>query len=202
MPTRKVCPPTSRKPIFNYFSITYWPGASPNGGISADGKTIVVGSVDGDFSITRTNRDRSPDDTFGADGIQPIDFGGNDSATTVAIQSDGKILVAENGGCCGIKPVELGRLAADGSADPTFVTLEVVGASSGWGSTFSVIIVEGDGRTLFEGSADPAAPNDGPQKGLTRLNPDGSIDESFHPMMDKLIDGDAGSRAAVRPSAA
>ena len=35
MPTRKVCPPTSRKPIFNYFSITYWPGLRPSGGISA-----------------------------------------------------------------------------------------------------------------------------------------------------------------------
>ena len=117
----------------------------------------------------------------------------------MAVQADGKILVAEAGrSCCGIRPVELGRLAADGSSDPTFVTLEVVGASSGWGSTFNVIVVEGNGRTLFEGSADSAPPdNGGPQKGLTRLNADGSIDESFHPMMDKLIDGDGGSRAAV-----
>jgi uncharacterized delta-60 repeat protein len=115
----------------------------------------------------------------------------------------GKILVAKRGyPCCVTKPVELGRLAADGSSDPTFVPLEVVGASGGWGSTFNVIIVEGDGSVLFEGNADSAAPDDAwTGKGMTRLNPDWSIDESFHSVMDILASFEGGSRnaAVVQP---
>src|SRR5206468_12366138 len=60
------------------------------------------------------------------------------------------------------------------------------------------VVDGGDGRVVFEVSAGADPPtNDGAQQGLTRRHADGSIDESFHAMMDKLIDGDGGSRAAV-----
>jgi uncharacterized delta-60 repeat protein len=171
--------------------------------LQPDGKILVRGAFDSVNGLNYTNFVRfnpegSVDTSFVPDAAAQPDQGHYGSAA-MAVQPDGKILVAE--GIWG-KPDELGRLAADGSADPTFVTLEVVGVSGAWVSTFNVIVVEGDGRALFEGNADPAAPVDGePQQGLTRLNADGSIDESFHPMMDILSSGFGGSMnaAVVQP---
>jgi uncharacterized delta-60 repeat protein len=173
--------------------------------LQPDGKILVRGSFTSVNGLTnyahfvRLNADGSLDTHFVPDAAAQV-RGFYDRGGGMAVQPDGKILVAEEGSsaCCGYKPVQLGRLTADGSADSTFVTLEVVGASSSWGSTFDVIVVEGDGRTLFEGNTGPVAPTGGaPQQGLTRLNVDGSIDASFHPMMDYLVQVDFGSKAAV-----
>ena len=62
--------------------------------VQADGKTIEVGTLDGDFAVTRRNRDGSSDLAFGLRGTQPVDFGGYDFATAVAIQADGRIVIA------------------------------------------------------------------------------------------------------------
>jgi uncharacterized delta-60 repeat protein len=60
----------------------------------ADGKTITVGSQDGEFAVTRSNADGTADATFGAGGTQGIDFDGNSLALVVAVQADGKIVAA------------------------------------------------------------------------------------------------------------
>jgi hypothetical protein len=46
----------------------------------------------GDFLLARYDTTGSPDATFAAGGIQTTDFGGTDGATSVAVQSDGKIV--------------------------------------------------------------------------------------------------------------
>jgi uncharacterized delta-60 repeat protein len=64
--------------------------------VQADGKIVAVGvSSRGnfaiDFAITRYNLDGSLDSTFGGgDGQVLTDLGGDDSASAVAIQADGK----------------------------------------------------------------------------------------------------------------
>src|SRR5436190_5296595 len=67
--------------------------------IQSDGKIIAAGSssdpADGDFVIVRYATDGSLDTSFGGTGIVIIDIGGpNDHAASVAIQPDGKIVVA------------------------------------------------------------------------------------------------------------
>ena len=67
-------------------------------GIQADGKIVAGGyafnGLDYDFAIARYNMDGSPDSTFDNDGRQTTDFGDYDNAYTLAIQSDGKIVLA------------------------------------------------------------------------------------------------------------
>src|SRR4051794_26895755 len=77
--------------------------------VAPDGKIIAVGSTlirdsgeeedqsDYDFAVARYNADGSPDATFGAGGVVRTSFGGpqsSDMAKAVALQTDGKIVVA------------------------------------------------------------------------------------------------------------
>jgi uncharacterized delta-60 repeat protein len=67
--------------------------------LQSDGKIVVAGdSVNGgttDFAVVRYNANGSPDTSFATDGKVTTDFGaGNDFAYSIALQSDGKIVVA------------------------------------------------------------------------------------------------------------
>lgn len=68
--------------------------------IQSDGKIVEAGhtfkrGTGYDFAVVRYNVDGTPDTTFSDDGRQTTDIDGvNNYATSVAIQSDGKILVA------------------------------------------------------------------------------------------------------------
>lgn len=66
--------------------------------VQADGKVVAVGGYNGDFLIARYNENGSLDTSFGpfGNGIQTTDIGGNlvDEAFAVALQPDGKIVVA------------------------------------------------------------------------------------------------------------
>ncbi len=61
--------------------------------VQRDGKIVVAGTG-GDFTVARLNRDGSLDTSFDGDGKQAVDFGGNDCAASVAVQADGKVVVA------------------------------------------------------------------------------------------------------------
>jgi uncharacterized delta-60 repeat protein len=68
--------------------------------IQEDGRIVVAGhSFTGgpalrDFALARYNPDGSLDTTFSGDGKQTLDLGSNDIAEGVALQSDGKIVLA------------------------------------------------------------------------------------------------------------
>ena len=67
--------------------------------IQPDGKIVVVGNADtnqGDFAVARFNANGTPDTSFNGTGFVTTDIGANssDGARGVAIQSDGKIVVA------------------------------------------------------------------------------------------------------------
>ena len=77
-------------------------GSNPTGyacALQPDNKIVVVGNgwngVDDDFAIVRYNADGSLDTTFSTDGKQTVDIGSpSEGARTVAIQPDGKIILA------------------------------------------------------------------------------------------------------------
>ncbi len=95
--------------------------------IQPDGKTVVAGYATindngDDFAIVRYNVDGSLDSSFGDDGIVTTDIGaGNNQATAVAVQPDGKIVVAgfANMGATGDDFV-VARYTAGGMLDSTF----------------------------------------------------------------------------------
>src|SRR5437763_4328160 len=64
--------------------------------VDAGGRSVVVGSRNGDFAVMRFRADGFPDFSFGTGGLVQTDFGGQhgDVAERVVIQPDGKILVA------------------------------------------------------------------------------------------------------------
>jgi uncharacterized delta-60 repeat protein len=63
--------------------------------IQSDGKLVVAGSNNGDFAVVRYNGNGSLDTTFDGDGIVTTAIStSDDRANGVALQSDGKIVVA------------------------------------------------------------------------------------------------------------
>ena len=96
--------------------------------IQADGKIIAAGfsgvpsTAISDFALIRYNSDGSLDNTFSGDGRQAINFGGIDQAYDVALQANGKIVVA--GQKCNnnftICDVALARHNVGGALDITF----------------------------------------------------------------------------------
>ncbi len=94
--------------------------------LQSDGKIVAAGALDGDFAMVRYNTDGSLDTTFDTDGITTTNINPEsyDFATAMALQSDGKIVVAgeyRTGGAAGGR-LALVRYNTDGSLDTTFDT--------------------------------------------------------------------------------
>jgi uncharacterized delta-60 repeat protein len=117
-------------PPFNKAVISFGAGlASAANAVAAqpDGKLVVVGWTDAalghrDFAVVRLLQDGSLDPTFGTGGKTSLQFGNSDDeATGVAIQPDGKIVVA---GWTLVNATDhdfaVARLTANGAPDPTF----------------------------------------------------------------------------------
>ena len=147
--------------------------------IQNDGK-IVVSVISGngsnnDFAVVRFNTDGSLDTNFGGDGIVTTDIG-DDIAFSLALQGDGRILVAggSNGG-----DFALVSYNADGSLDTSFngngkvITDIGGGADTGW-----KVAVQNDGKIVVAGVAYNASGNS--DFALVRYNANGSLDTSFN----------------------
>ena len=95
--------------------------------IQADGKIIVAGQSTStltgkDFVVVRYNTDGSLDITFGVNGIVTTDLqtGSDDVAYSLALQADGKIVLAGFSDNGSNKNAALVRYTNDGSLDSTF----------------------------------------------------------------------------------
>ena len=104
--------------------------------VQADGKILVSGgSVNGtneDFALVRYNTNGTLDTTFSSDGKVTSAIGsGNDSGYNVAVQADGKILVAGNSSNGTNIDFALVRYNTNGTLDTTFGTLSQNSSSDG-----------------------------------------------------------------------
>jgi len=144
----------------------------------SDGRTILAGNfttVDGAARgrIARLNADGSNDHTF-MNGLS----GASDTILEAVVLPDGRILI---GGVFssvnGVARGSIARLNADGSLDPTFQN----GMAGAAGGVWAIHVLP-DGKLLvggsfhtFNGFSD--------RNGLVRLNPDGSLDNTYpHPV--------------------
>lgn len=150
--------------------------------LQSDGKIVAVGrafrvTLD-DFALARYNTNGSIDTSFGNSGKVSTDFFGNtDQANAVAIQSDGKILLA--GTAVGANPADvrndfaLARYNPAGSLDNSFgISGKVVTDFSGKSDIATAIAIQKDGKIIAAGSSDG-------DFALVRYNEDGSLDLSF-----------------------
>jgi uncharacterized delta-60 repeat protein len=120
------------------------------------------------------------DPTFGSGGKVTTDFGGNESAWGLAVQSDGKAVVAGTRFDPGSSDdFVLARYSASGALDPTFdgdgkVTTDFGGRSDGADD----VAIQADGKIVAAGSGFPAQirPLD---FALARYNRDGTLDGTF-----------------------
>jgi uncharacterized delta-60 repeat protein/RHS repeat-associated protein len=139
-----------------------------------------------DFALARLNTDGSLDTIYGLGGTITTDFGGNDVATSMAIQSDGKILVAGYSDQGGSDSFALARYIATDyglSIDNSFGTDGLVTTSFGDGDDVAAgVAVDADGRIVVGGSTllDSNGDVDSqPHMALARYLSDGSLDTSF-----------------------
>lgn len=157
--------------------------------VQADGKVIVAGSsvtTGGTVvSLLRFNRDGGLDATFGTGGkvLTAIGTLGGDVAQAVAVQADGKILVAgaSDQGATGLDFAVV-RYKADGSLDTTFGTGgKVVADFAGDADRAEALLVQADGRIVVGGEANTGtgAGGRGVDFALLRLNADGTPDAGF-----------------------
>lgn len=151
-------------------------GAGANGIVKSiieqtDGKIIIAGEFRSyDYKsknrIMRLNADGTIDSSFN------IGTGANSGITSVAIQTDGKILIT--GGFTNFNGTTVNRIArlnSDGTVDNTFI--------SGTGlNSYSSIAVQADGKILIGGYF--TSYNGVAKKHIARLNVDGTLDTTFN----------------------
>ncbi len=148
--------------------------------IQSDGKIFVAGDSDGDFALARYNSDGTLDNTFSGDGKLTTDFGDVDSCKTIAIQSDGKILVAgyAYNGSNNDYDFAVVRYNSDGTLDNTFSDDGKVATDFGGNSYGRSMVIQSDGKILVAGDAYNESNNDW-DFAIVRYNADGTLDNTF-----------------------
>ena len=150
--------------------------------IQTDGKILVTGNSfigsDNDFALVRYNTNGSLDITFSGDGIVTTPFGSaDDYIQSVAIQTDGKIVVAGYSLNGTDYDFALARYNSDGTLDNTFdsdgkVTTDI-GSNIEQGNS---VAIQSDGKIVVAGYSDVFPNGD---FALVRYNSNGSLDNTF-----------------------
>ncbi|MDB5338534.1 MAG: hypothetical protein JWN70_4153, partial [Planctomycetaceae bacterium] len=178
--------------------------------IQSDGKIVVGGYAqrDGngnfDFAVVRLNTDGSLDTNFSSDGkaLVAFDYGGNgdDRATGVAIQADGKIVLV---GTCeqnasGTGDIAMARLDTDGSLDTSFTGdgRKWIDLSDGGDDAGAAVAVQPDGSIIVVGFTKGSGGDD--DFAVARVKPNGSLDYSFSNDGKKAIAFNIGGNATDR----
>lgn len=150
--------------------------------IQPDGKIVVAGDAgpnnSTDFALARYNFDGSLDYGFDGDGKVTTDFfgGSNDVGRGLAIQSDGKIVVAGHTTVSGNTDFALARYNPNGSLDYSFGGDGRV--TTGFGSpddSAYAVVIQPDGKIVAAGQGVL-----GGDFALVRYNSDGSEDTTFN----------------------
>ena len=144
-----------------------------------DGRLLVVGQTfngsDTDVALVQLTSTGAFDVAFGGgDGIATSGLAGYDEGYDVALQADGRILVASQSST----NLQVVRFNADGTRDSTFGTggLVEVDVASGNDRTYAIAL-DADGRILLAGSA-VVGPN--VDIVVVRLTDAGVLDTSFN----------------------
>ncbi len=117
------------------------------------------------------------DTEFGDNGIIVKDFGiGDDEALALAVQSDGKLLVAGYSSNGAVMSITVARYLANGVLDINFNYDGVFTLNMGAGDSVArSIVVQNDGRILVAGSTFDM----GPRLTVVALTEDGYLDSTF-----------------------
>ena len=148
--------------------------------LQTDGKIVLGGGADDDFAATRLLPDGALDVTFDSDGMTTISLSvsSDDRAYDVAIQPDGKIVLAGTAAYLSFGSEDFGlvRLLSDGSLDPTFdgdgkAILDLGARDSGYGAA-----LQADGKIVIVGETFVLGDRDAI---VVRTTGSGALDSTF-----------------------
>jgi uncharacterized delta-60 repeat protein len=148
--------------------------------IQPDGKILVGGygghrtQLTDDLMVVRFDGEGHLDQSFGTDGVVLSDVGGNDIGRSVAVQPDGKVLLAgftEDGVT---SDFVLARYLPGGSLDPGFAIGGIVITDFGGWDEGRGLSLERDGRILVAGMT-----NANEDFALARYDVNGYLDPIF-----------------------
>ncbi|MBA3649944.1 MAG: hypothetical protein H0W66_00315 [Chthoniobacterales bacterium] len=153
--------------------------------LQTDGKIIAAGSSDTFFALARYNADGSLDSSFGEFGDgrvrTAVSGGGAAQINGIALQSDGKIVVAGRAGDQAAHTLDFAilRYNADGTLDTSFGTGGGTNVDffAGNDAAFALVI-QANGKIVAGGSASRGDASS-PDFALVRLNANGSLDNTF-----------------------
>src|SRR5688500_5455997 len=144
------------------------------------GKLVLAGHASsptgsGTFAAAQLNANGTLDTTFGSGGMTTIDFGPTTIGRDVAVQSDGRIVLAGNtfvGDPTWNSDFAVARLTATGALDTTFSgDGKVTNDLTGFEETGNAVVVQTDGKIVVGGH--------GPGSILARYNANGTLDGTF-----------------------
>ena len=143
-------------------------------------RIVVAGHKSGDIALARYYANGSLDSGFDGDGKLTTDFGGSGAATGVAIQGNGRIVVAGSDAFGGDIDIVLARYATDGDLDASFSSNgRVVTDFGGWVWARGVAI-QGNGKIVVAGLHWPGgAGSSNEDFALARYDTDGDLDTTF-----------------------
>jgi uncharacterized delta-60 repeat protein len=149
--------------------------------MGSDGTIVAAGRAGAgsapDFALARYNPDGSLDTGFGSGGKVTTDFGGVDLANGLALQIDGKIVVAGGAGL-GVPQdarFALARYNPAGSLDTSFGSAGKVTTDFGSPGAAQDVVLQSNGKIVSAGWANGGLSS----FALARYNPDGSLDIGF-----------------------
>lgn len=149
----------------------------PNGKILVAGVAYPDGGLGPDFGVVRYNPNGSVDTTFGVNGFAITQVGTlGGYAESMALQSDGKIVVGGNSWNGSDFDMMLTRYLPNGSLDTAFGTNGLFRIDFGSTDVLSEVLIQPNGTILVAGNA---TINTDYQFAVARLNADGSPDLTF-----------------------
>ncbi len=151
--------------------------------IQADGRIIAAGRTTGapghpdTLALARYRPDGTLDDTFGTSGIVFVEMNRHGDARAVAVQADGKVVVAGSGNSqVRMFNFAVLRFNADGELDSTFGSDGIVLTDLGANATAMAIAIQPDGKIVAAGQA---VYKDKGSFLVARYNTDGTLDPTF-----------------------
>jgi uncharacterized delta-60 repeat protein len=162
--------------------------------VQADGKIVVAGTSGSDFAVLRYNSDGSLDTSFNGTGKLMTDMGSDSdgSGNSVALQADGKIVVAGSSINGSSSDFAVVRYTTDGSLDTSFngtgkLVTDMGSDSDDFGNS---VKVQADGKIVVAGTSHNVNDSD---FAVLRYNSDGSLDTSFNGTGKLVTDIDSNS---------
>ncbi len=149
--------------------------------VLGDGRILAAGSGDGNgFAVWRYNSNGTLDTTFGGgDGVGTASLPAAAVAVAIAVQPDGRIVLAGGAGIHEAPPPSvavLARFDSSGNLDASFNGGTATTALPGLSATFEAVAIQSDSAIVASGTASSSGMS---QTLVSRFTPSGMHDTSF-----------------------